>query len=505
MSTLLLVDADPLSLRVLDVSLRKAGYDVVTATDAADALAKLRGVPDLLLTDTRLRESDGFALAKTLRERDGAADLPVIFLSRAESAEERERAGAMAVEDVVVKPVFVRELLARVQLLLARRVQRSVEAGRTTGTTNDLALVDLLQSLEASHATGVVHLEHAVDRARIYVRDGNVVDAELGRLRGSDVVVLALGWEAATFRVEPRDVDNDDLFECTTHALLMRALDRLDGRTPAPEPVVVSEPILPPAPKSEPEPVVAALEPPPGSVAREQSIPSTAPWTREAVSSEPPPPAADLHAAGVPGASSRRNRRIAVATAAAGAALLVVMGLSSMHARHVREAEEARVEPPTVATAAAAPAQPVEPPSAPPVAVVATPSEPSEPGAAPASTDAIPAPGTDTMGAAAAVSSSTPTIDPRERALDVKTQMHSRSPLVRDAESALLKGDTAKATSLAQQAVAFNPSDADGWLTLAAARKASGDVSGAQGAYAQCIAKGHTVGVMSCRALAGSR
>jgi DNA-binding response OmpR family regulator len=499
MSTLLLVDADPLSLRVLDVSLRKAGYDVVTATDAADALAKLRGVPDLLLTDTRLREGDGFALAKTLRERDGAADLPVIFLSRAESVEERERAQAMAVEDVVVKPVFVRELLARVQLLLARRVQVSVEAGRSTGTTSELALVDLLQSLEASHTTGVVHLEHGAESAHIYVRDGNVVDAELGRLRGSDVVVLALGWEAATFRVEPRDVDNDDLIECTTHALLMRALDRLDGRTPPPEPVVASEPIVPPAPK--PEPVEAALEPQADSVAREQSIPSTAPWTREAVSSEAPPPPADLHAAGVPGASSRRNRRIASVTAAAGAALLVVMGLSSMHARHVREAEEARVDVP-VATAAAAPAQPAQPPSAPPAGLVATPAEPSEPGAAPASTDAIPAPGTDAMGATAAVASSTPTVDPRERALDVKTQMHSRSPLVRDAESALLKGETAKATSLAQQAVAFNPNDADGWLTLAAARKASGDVSGAQGAYAQCIAKGHTVGVMSCRALA---
>lgn len=502
MSTLLLVDANPLSLRVLDVSLRKAGYDVVTATDAGDALTKLRGVPDLLLTATRLRDSDGFALAKTLRERDGAADLPVIFLSGAESAEERERAGAMGVEDVLPKPVFVREMLARVQLLLARRVQQSVEAGRTTGTTSELALVDLLQSLEASHTTGVVHLEHGVDCARIYVRDGNVVDAELGRLRGSDVVVLALGWEAATFHVEPRDVDNDNLIECTTHALLLRALNRLDGRTPPPEPVVASEPIEPPAAKPAPEPVVAALEPQPASVAREQSVPSTAPWTREAVSSEPPPPPANLHAAGVPGASSRRNRRIALVTAAAGATLLVVTGLSSMHARHVREAEAARVELPTVATAAAAPAQPAELPSAPPAALVATATKPSDQGAAPARTEAIPAPGTDPMGATAAVASSTLTVNPRERVLDVKTQMHSRSPLVRDAESALLKGDTAKATSLAQQAVAFNPNDADGWLTLAAARKASGDVSGAQSAYAQCIAKGHTVGVMSCRALA---
>jgi len=38
---LLLVDGDPRSIRVLDVSLRKAGFSVTTATDAADALQKL--------------------------------------------------------------------------------------------------------------------------------------------------------------------------------------------------------------------------------------------------------------------------------------------------------------------------------------------------------------------------------------------------------------------------------------------------------------------------------
>ena len=58
--------------------------------------------------------------------------------------------------------------------------------------------------------------------------------------------------------------------------------------------------------------------------------------------------------------------------------------------------------------------------------------------------------------------------------------------------------------SLAQQAAAASPYDAEGWLTLAAARKASGDLAGARDAYAQCIAKAHTVGVMSCRALSAT-
>ena len=41
---LLLVDADPRSVRVLEVSLKKAGYSVTTATDGLDALAKIESL-----------------------------------------------------------------------------------------------------------------------------------------------------------------------------------------------------------------------------------------------------------------------------------------------------------------------------------------------------------------------------------------------------------------------------------------------------------------------------
>ena len=66
---LLLVDADPRSLRVLEVSLKKAGYSVTTAHDGADALAKIElSTPDLILSDTRLANVDGYALVRRLKE-----------------------------------------------------------------------------------------------------------------------------------------------------------------------------------------------------------------------------------------------------------------------------------------------------------------------------------------------------------------------------------------------------------------------------------------------------
>jgi DNA-binding response OmpR family regulator len=499
MSTILLVDADPLSLRVLDVSLRGAGFAVTTARDSADALAKIGArSPDLVVTDTRLHDGDGFTLVRALRQHAGADDLPAIFLSSRESADERERARELGVDEVMVKPAFVRELLARVHLLLARRAQRVVGAGpspasdegRLAGTTEDLALVDLLQSLEASRATCVVHLGHEGQDARIYLRDGNVVDAELGRLRGAEVVHRTLTWGPASFRVEPGPVDNDDLLECTTHALLLRAMDRLDGLTPAPEPV---------------EPT---LDTQPGAISREQSLPSTAPWTREAESSTPPAAETDLVAAGVPLARSRTFRQVGLVAAAVGAVALLTAALASQHSRRPHEDPMAGATIPTLAAAAAVVSPPVQPDlAAAPVEKEALAAAVSDSPPAPAAAEVPPLPGLDVVAAAAApggtpaVTPALPAKDPRETALDVRAELHSRSPLVRDAHRALLKGDTRRALALAQQAVAANSADADAWLTLAAARKASGDVAGARDAYAKCMADGRTFGVMSCRAL----
>src|SRR5450631_4088551 len=158
---LLLVDADPRSLRVLEVSLRKAGYSVTTAVDGADALTKLElSTPDLVLSDTRLPKLDGYALVRRLKERVEWASIPVVFLTSQKSVEDKIRGLELGVEDYLTKPIFVRELIARVNLLITRRAQESIAASRSTasltgrtrftGSIQDMAVVDLLQTFEVS-------------------------------------------------------------------------------------------------------------------------------------------------------------------------------------------------------------------------------------------------------------------------------------------------------------------------------------------------------------------
>jgi DNA-binding response OmpR family regulator len=234
---LLLVDADPRSIRVLEVSLKKAGYSVTTATDGLDALAKIESLtPDLVLSDTRLPKLDGYTLVRKLKERVEWAGIPIVFLTSQKSIEDKIRGLELGVEDYLTKPIFVRELLARVNLLLARRTQENIAAsksstpGRTrfTGSTQDMAVVDLLQTFEVSRKGGVVHLRSGAHEAHIYFRDGKVVDAELGRLRGEEAIYRSLIWNEATFEVEFKAIANDDVIDGSTQALLMEGMRRVD-------------------------------------------------------------------------------------------------------------------------------------------------------------------------------------------------------------------------------------------------------------------------------------
>lgn len=235
---LLLVDADPASVRVLEVSLKKAGFSVTTAADGQDALFKLEhSSPDLVLTDTRLPRVDGYELVRRIKDRPDLAGTPIVFLTSQKSIEDKIRGLELGVEDYLTKPIFVRELIARVHLLLARRTHQrmaassSVTSRRThlSGDLADMGVVDLLQTFELGRKSGVarLHSGHGLE-AIIYFRDGQVVDAEHGRLVGEEAVYRCLIWPGGTFDVDFLGVDRPEVIFTSTQGLLMEGMRRVD-------------------------------------------------------------------------------------------------------------------------------------------------------------------------------------------------------------------------------------------------------------------------------------
>lgn len=236
---LLLVDQDPNSRTVLEVSLKKAGYVVTTSEDGLDALSKIEvSAPDLVLTDTRLSGIDGFELARRMKDRPELSTIPVVFLSSRKSVEDKVRGFELGVEDYLTKPIFVRELIARINMLLNRRAQERIAArqptsGRTrfAGSILDMAVVDLLQTFDVSRKSGVLTVKNGAHEAVIAFRDGAVVDAVLGKLRGAEAVYRTLVWNEGDFSIEFRPVESNDVVGISTQALLMEGMRRVDEWT----------------------------------------------------------------------------------------------------------------------------------------------------------------------------------------------------------------------------------------------------------------------------------
>ncbi|MBS2022549.1 MAG: response regulator, partial [Deltaproteobacteria bacterium] len=231
--SLLVADADPRSLRILDVALRKAGFQVGTASDGAEALRRIRAAPhDLVLADLALPGLDGLAFVKAVRADPALAALPVLLMGQAKDGHVKVNALEAGADDFLNKPLLIKEVTARIRMLLVQKDQQRLAQKGTpaalTGGVGDLGLVDLFQTLEAWRRSGVVFCQWDDKVAEVWVVDGQVIDAQLGPMTGEPAFYRLLNWEGGTFRVEFGPVEREARIEVGTQGLLLEAMRRVD-------------------------------------------------------------------------------------------------------------------------------------------------------------------------------------------------------------------------------------------------------------------------------------
>ena len=236
--SLLLVDGDPRSLRVLEVSLRKAGFSVVTAESARAAQEKIVvGAPDLIISEIKLDDGDGFELCRRVRSTPEWQDIPFMFLTGEVGIENKIRGLELGVDEYLTKPIYIKEIVTRIHMLLQKRQRARIEERkdqrtRFVGRIADMPVVDVIQTIEVSRKSGVIHFVGERNRqAAIYFRDGKVIDAEAGPLAAEDAVYRLLTWSEGDFEVVFRTVRRREVIEIGSQALLMEGMRRLDEWT----------------------------------------------------------------------------------------------------------------------------------------------------------------------------------------------------------------------------------------------------------------------------------
>ncbi len=136
--TVLVVDDEPYIRRLLSGALERAGFRVVEAATARQAVDQLGDSIDLVLLDLGLHDRDGMELVPVIIRQSRA---PVIIVSARDSTDEKVAALDLGAADYVTKPFDTEELIARIRAALRHRI--AAGGGRALVTAGDIS-IDLI-------------------------------------------------------------------------------------------------------------------------------------------------------------------------------------------------------------------------------------------------------------------------------------------------------------------------------------------------------------------------
>lgn len=197
---ILIADPDGRVASLAAHGLRKEGFDVVVAHRGEEALAMLAGVPSLVLCEYALPGLDGPTLCENVRREPATREVRFLLFSRRHDRAERERAAAVGADDLLVKPVYARDLLTLARLFAGKpRTASTLE-----GDLHSLPLFYLLRALTSGGLSGEVSLPQ--EKACVQFREGRIVGAWAGEASGEPVLSRLLVLSEGPFSLELKPI-----------------------------------------------------------------------------------------------------------------------------------------------------------------------------------------------------------------------------------------------------------------------------------------------------------
>jgi DNA-binding response OmpR family regulator len=121
---ILIVDDDPVIVRLLQINFRLEGYEVDAASRGEEALRMVQEHrPDVVVLDVMMPGLDGWEVCRQLKANPEVRHVPVIFLSARAQDEDRQRGYSLGVDEYVTKPFDPAHLVEIVDRALAKTKQ----------------------------------------------------------------------------------------------------------------------------------------------------------------------------------------------------------------------------------------------------------------------------------------------------------------------------------------------------------------------------------------------
>ena len=142
--TILIIEDEESIYDILSYSLRKEGFSVYGASTGKKALEYLQGMEiDLVILDLMLPDTTGFELCKSITSN---SNLPILMLTARDDIVDKVLGLELGAEDYMTKPFDVREVIARVKVLLRRNSSQTPYHSIKVNESIILILVHTLSS-----------------------------------------------------------------------------------------------------------------------------------------------------------------------------------------------------------------------------------------------------------------------------------------------------------------------------------------------------------------------
>jgi putative two-component system response regulator len=222
----LAVDASRENLELIQALLSVDGYQVITASNGAEALVMVeKESPDLILVDATMPKMDGFEVCAVLKSKEETRLIPVLLVTPIEETEHKIRGFEAGVDDFLHRPINSVELLARVKCLV-----------RTKRLNDELvnvenAIIALATAIEAKDPYTEGHVERVASYALTLGKEVRLAPWELRALHKAAILhdVGKIGVDESIL-LKPGSLTEEEFNQLKTHTIIGERICRPLGR-----------------------------------------------------------------------------------------------------------------------------------------------------------------------------------------------------------------------------------------------------------------------------------
>lgn len=199
--------------------------EVVTASSGARAIALLETQAfTLMVTDLNMPKMDGLQVLSIVRRK--YPQLRIVVLTSVMDEQFRSRSYAMGVDLFWQKPSTMDEIklfLDCIESLLGREEQEQGFRG-----VQSKSLVDLIQLECLSRTSTTLRITNGNLEGKIWIRDGDVIDAATGTLTDTAAFKEILCWKTGSFEILPADLERNRVIQESYQGLLLETAQAID-------------------------------------------------------------------------------------------------------------------------------------------------------------------------------------------------------------------------------------------------------------------------------------